>query len=265
MDVDTSDPTARWHNKTGKPFETFQGLVELHYPKARTLDEWFYFSQLNQRDAMRAAIEHYRTNGRCKGALLWQLNDCWPVESWSVLEFGGRMKAVAYELPRLFANLLLKIDLKEGEVTLSACLHNADSPVGGKINLSAFDLKTGDRVVDLESKLKIEPNQSAEIVKTSHDPGRSLLWVAKTGDATAAAHTGRPIGTKTPDLTHHVKNQQAEIISETPLIDLYIEDVQNPENSFEPNFINLLAGDRVLVKATGPIDKLRFRCLDFGP
>ncbi|MEA2553683.1 MAG: beta-mannosidase, partial [Fimbriimonadaceae bacterium] len=69
---------ARWHNKTGKPFEVFRDLVELHYPRAATLEEWSNVTQLNQRDAMRAAIEHFRFSGFCRGTLIWQLNDCWP-------------------------------------------------------------------------------------------------------------------------------------------------------------------------------------------
>lgn len=67
-----------------------------------------YLSQLNQAEAMRVAIEHFR---RCAphtmGALYWQFNDCWPAASWSGLEFGGRWRALQYELRRLFAPVVL--------------------------------------------------------------------------------------------------------------------------------------------------------------
>lgn len=102
-----NDPSVRFHDRTGKPFERFQQLVELHYPRAESLAEWIYYSQLNQRDAMRAAIEHYRTSEVCRGALIWQANDCWPGETWSIQDFSRRLKPAGMELRRLFAPVLL--------------------------------------------------------------------------------------------------------------------------------------------------------------
>lgn len=46
-----------------------------------------YASQLLQADAVRYGVEHFRRNrGRCMGAIVWQLNDCWPVISWSSIK-----------------------------------------------------------------------------------------------------------------------------------------------------------------------------------
>ena len=57
---------------------------------------------------MRIGIEHFRRSmPRTMGALYWQLNDCWPVFSWSSLEFGGRWKALHYESRRFFAPALV--------------------------------------------------------------------------------------------------------------------------------------------------------------
>ena len=54
-----------------------------------------YASQLLQADAIRYGVEHYRRNrGRCMGAVYWQLNDCWPVISWSSVDYCGRLKAL---------------------------------------------------------------------------------------------------------------------------------------------------------------------------
>ena len=57
---------------------------------------------------MKVGIEHFRrASPRTMGALYWQINDCWPVASWSSLEFGGRWKALHYEARRFFAPALL--------------------------------------------------------------------------------------------------------------------------------------------------------------
>lgn len=67
-----------------------------------------YLSQLNQAYCMRVGIEHFRRSmPRTMGALYWQLNDCWPVFSWSGIEFGGRWKALHYEARRFNAPLLV--------------------------------------------------------------------------------------------------------------------------------------------------------------
>lgn len=75
-----------------------------------------YLSQLSQAHCIRAAIEHFRRSmPRTMGVLYWQLNDCWPVASWSSLEFGGRWKALHYEAKRCFAPALLSIHMPGSE------------------------------------------------------------------------------------------------------------------------------------------------------
>ena len=62
-----------------------------------------YASQLLQAQAIKYGVEHLRRNrGRCMGALYWQLNDCWPVASWSSVDGYGRYKALHYEAKRFF-------------------------------------------------------------------------------------------------------------------------------------------------------------------
>ncbi|HEV8246040.1 MAG TPA: hypothetical protein VGP93_09745, partial [Polyangiaceae bacterium] len=103
------DPIVRWHDKTMKGYETFLGYVFLHYPETSDLEDWTYYSQLNQRDALRAAIEHYRRSEFCQGSLIWQINDCWPVQSWAVIDSLGQPKAAFFELARLHAPGLLSL------------------------------------------------------------------------------------------------------------------------------------------------------------
>lgn len=63
-----------------------------------------YLSQLNQAYCMQVGVEHFRRHQpRCMGTLYWQLNDCWPVASWSSLEFGGRWKALHHAARRFYA------------------------------------------------------------------------------------------------------------------------------------------------------------------
>ena len=67
-----------------------------------------YASQLLQAQAMQYGVEHWRRNrGRCMGAVIWQLNDCWPVASWASIDYYGRWKALHYYARRFFAPVLI--------------------------------------------------------------------------------------------------------------------------------------------------------------
>lgn len=67
------------------------------------MENLVYASQLLQAEAIKYGAEHLRRNrGRCMGALYWQLNDCWPVASWSSIDSNGRYKALHYEARRFF-------------------------------------------------------------------------------------------------------------------------------------------------------------------
>ena len=67
-----------------------------------------YASQLLQAEAIKYGVEHMRRNrGRCMGTLYWQLNDIWPVASWSSIDYYGRLKALHYYAKRFFSPVLL--------------------------------------------------------------------------------------------------------------------------------------------------------------
>lgn len=70
-----------------------------------------YASQLLQADAIRYGVEHFRRNrGRCMGAVYWQLNDCWPVTSWSSIDYYGRWKALHYYAKRFFSPVMISCE-----------------------------------------------------------------------------------------------------------------------------------------------------------
>jgi beta-mannosidase len=73
-------------------------------------DRWHYLTQLVQARAVAAGIEHWRAHWPvCAGTIVWQLNDCWPVSSWSAIDGDGRLKPLHHELRRLYADRLLTL------------------------------------------------------------------------------------------------------------------------------------------------------------
>ncbi|MEU3255182.1 glycoside hydrolase family 2 protein [Streptomyces sp. NPDC006997] len=73
-------------------------------------DRWHYLTQLVQARAVATGIEHWRSHWPdCAGTVVWQLNDCWPVNSWSAVDGDGRLKPLHHELRRVYADRLLTL------------------------------------------------------------------------------------------------------------------------------------------------------------
>jgi len=86
-----------------------------HLPVPQTMDDWHFATQLNQARAIRLAIEHMRSHRDvCKGAVVWQFNDCWPVTSWAALDSAGRRKPLWYAMQQAFDPRLLTIQPRNG-------------------------------------------------------------------------------------------------------------------------------------------------------
>ena len=80
-------------------------------------ENFVYLSQVQQALAIKTAVEYWRTlRPVCMGTLYWQLNDNWPVCSWSSVEYNGDWKLLHYAARRFFAPVLLCAWLKQGQV-----------------------------------------------------------------------------------------------------------------------------------------------------
>jgi beta-mannosidase len=84
-----------------------------------------WLSQILQGIAVKHAVEHWRRNmPRSMGALYWQLNDCWPVASWSSLDYDGRWKALHYMARHFYAPLLVSGIANKDEGTVAVHVTN---------------------------------------------------------------------------------------------------------------------------------------------
>lgn len=96
------------HQKNGGGNATMLHYMSQRYRYASDYASVAYLSQLNQAYCMKVGVEHFRHRTPfTMGAIYWQLNDCWPVASWSSLEYGGGWKALHHEARRFFAPSLL--------------------------------------------------------------------------------------------------------------------------------------------------------------
>ncbi len=111
-------PEMNNHQKNGGGNQTIFHYISELYRFPKNYESTVYLSQTMQAFCLRFGIEHMRRNmPRTMGALYWQLNDCWPVASWSSIDFGGRWKALQYAAKRFFAPALVSVKVTGGEWT----------------------------------------------------------------------------------------------------------------------------------------------------
>lgn len=262
------DAVVRWHDKTGKGQETFLGFVALHYPESERLGDWVYYSQLNQRDAIRAAIEHYRRSEFCKGSLIWQLNDCWPVQSWALIDSLGNPKPAFYELERLHAPCLVSIEVVAGKARVWASLDNValDDCRSGSLSLEAFALGSGERLWQRNAEAKLVAGQRAVLLETSLerlDKAHTLL-VASFAGATARQLLDEPKNLKLPAprplSIARVAEGHVRVSSDMPLVDLVLTEA-GATRPFRQNVFTLERPGSMLVSYDGDLQQLSARSL----
>ncbi len=105
-----ASPGMLHHQKAGDGNEKLLRGLTPHFPSPSTFADWHFATQLNQARAITLGIEYFRSLGpRCTGAIVWQLNDCWPVTSWAAIDGDGRKKPLWYALRNAYAPRLLTI------------------------------------------------------------------------------------------------------------------------------------------------------------
>ncbi len=140
-----------------------------------------YASQLLQADAIRYGVEHFRRNrGRCMGAIVWQLNDCWPVVSWSSIDYCGRWKALHYAEKRFFAPLMISCQ-EEGMMTQEADMNREHFEFEKSVRLNVANETRKEQRVQVSWALR---NAKAEIIydggtKEFEVPALSSIWLDK--------------------------------------------------------------------------------------
>jgi beta-mannosidase len=75
------------------------------------------YSQLNQAEALKTAVTHWRSRMfKTSGCLIWQLNDCWPVVSWSLIDYNLNPKPSYFTVKRCFKPVIAPLIVKQGKV-----------------------------------------------------------------------------------------------------------------------------------------------------
>ena len=147
------------HQKHARGTRQIDDFIQRYYPDAQPKDfeEYVHLSQLSQAYGMEIAIEAHRTAKPYNmGTLYWQLNDAWPVTSWSSIDYYGNPKVFHERLKTLYAPVLLSLDKNDyGVFVTSDLLRNID----GTVSVKVCDLEDHP-LFEQKMKVELEANEN---------------------------------------------------------------------------------------------------------
>ncbi|WBB68540.1 glycoside hydrolase family 2 protein [Micromonospora sp. WMMD812] len=252
------------HQKAADGERKLRRALDAHLPPPRDFDDWHWLTQLNQARAIALGIEHFRSHrGVCMGTILWQLNDCWPVTSWSAVDGDGRPKPLWYALRRAYADRLLTLQPRDDAVALVAV---NDTATGWRAAASVIrSALTGEPKakttldLDVPAYSRVTLTLPAELARPD-DPDRELL-TADTDDTTDRAlwffAEDRAVRWPSADYEAVVRpapdGQRVQITARTILRDLTLfPDRLDPGASVDRALVTLLPGESATFTVRSP-------------
>ena len=151
------------HQKHPRGTRQIDDFIKRYYPNVHPKDfeEYVHLSQLSQAYGMEIAIEAHRTAKPYNmGTLYWQLNDAWPVTSWSSIDYYGNPKVFHERLKTLYAPVLLSVDRKDYGVFVTSDLMR---DIDGTLFVTVCD--QGDRpLFEQKVMVKMAANENRKYV-----------------------------------------------------------------------------------------------------
>ena len=167
-------PEDRWpqskvmehHNKMVEGTERLFRFLAAHYRVTCEFGEFVHLAQVNQGEALKAGIEHWRRRKfRTSGCLIWQINDCWPVISWSLIDYYLRPKAAYYFVKRAFSPLLVSL-AREGDGIAVYVVNDELEEKKGKLEFLVQSVD-GEILHKEEMSIDIPANSSLRVIDRS--------------------------------------------------------------------------------------------------
>lgn len=268
-DFELESPVMNAHQKATIGNALIKQTMGLYYKVPAKFEDLVYVGLVLQGQGMRHGIEaHRRNRPYCMGSLFWQLNDSWPVVSWSSIDYYGNWKAMQYQSQRAFAPVLINA-IKEGDdlcvYLISDELQDRDD-VRLTVELMDFDGKSHGKWTHSG---KLSANTSMLFLKkrvdeflSKQDVATSFLRFtlkAKNGAALAdeVFYFAYPKDQKLPEARIETSvKRRGEAIEMTLKADKLARDIfiEVPVQGvrFSDNFFDLLPGQRKKITITSP-------------
>jgi len=173
-------PVMLAHQKNNEGNSLIQDYIAKYYPAPKDFPSFLYVSQVVQAEGIKIGAEHFRRlRPETMGSIFWQLNDCWPVASWSSIDYYGRWKALQYYARRFYAPVLVSPHVEDGVLKVYI--------VSDKVKAEPATLRV--RLMDFDGKVLLEESHAMDVTPLSSKV--YLDWPLKKLTDAGAADTSR--------------------------------------------------------------------------
>jgi beta-mannosidase len=140
-DYDIFSDVMKAHQRSSIGNGTIRTYMERDYKVPKDFRQFLYVGQVLQAEGIKIAMEAHRARKPfCMGSLFWQINDCWPVASWSSIDYYGRWKALQYFARKSYAPELVTASV-ESETLRIAVVSDRLKDRAATLTLTLMDFR----------------------------------------------------------------------------------------------------------------------------
>lgn len=266
-DLNLQNLTIKAHEKHARGWDIINEYLKRDYKIPTDFLQYNYVSQLLQARGMQIAIEaHRRAKPYNMGTLYWQLNDCWPVVSWSSIDYLGNWKAFHYQAKKSFEPVLVSIAetdksydvylisdlLKELKADINFELIDFKGKVLWKVNQSDN--------IKADASKKIRSINKSELAQ--FDLSKAVLKISAEKDTTFEKlfffNKPKDVKLSKPEITiRKISSTEIEVSTDILAKDVYLIG----DTHFSDNFFDLLPGTSKRITLSKPLDKIEVMSL----
>jgi beta-mannosidase len=181
-DYNIQSPVMLAHQKNARGNQLIREYMLREYPQPKDFETFLFVSQLLEAEGIKVGAEHLRRSmPRVMGSLYWQIDDCWPVASWSSIDYFGRWKALHYYARRFYNEVLVSPYLEGDHINIYVVSDRTQAtPATLRVQLLDFNgLSALEGTFDIEVaplKSAIYKSYNKSDLLKGQDPSKVLLF-----------------------------------------------------------------------------------------
>jgi len=262
-DYDIESEVMRSHQRSGIGNVTIRDYMNKYYRTPLDFPKFLYVGQVLQAYGIKFAIEsHRRAMPLNMGSLVWQINDCWPVASWSSSDYYHRWKALQYQIKRSFEPLLISA-YSNAENTSITVVSDKITAIPATLDLQVLDF-TGKVLLTRTLPVMVKANGVTNVLTEKTDgltvnvAGTYLSMTLKNGSEVLAQKNyyftePKNLNLLKPVITDRIEKQAASWVirlkSDVLAKDVYLN-FAGVEGFFSDNYLDLLPGKETVITFT---------------
>jgi beta-mannosidase len=263
-DYDIYSEVMKSHQRSSIGNETIETYLLRDYRKPKDFTSFLYVGQVLQAEGIKHAMESHRiAMPFTMGSLYWQINDVWPVASWSSTDYYVRWKAVQYFSEKAFRDIIIAPRLEDDLLKIYVVSDRLQA-TNAKIELRLLDFK-GNELWRHSEDIEIWPNASSAFFEMDKrafikemDPQKLILHTAiKENDEVVSEnnyyflpvkdlHLPKPTITMATEVSPDGKEANIVLSSDVLAKNVFLS-LKDGDGFFLDNYFDLLPGEKKMV------------------